>query len=71
VAKRKKSKDTNNVPSSEHTIPWLISPEVLKNAVDKRSIHKEQDIQSRSRCSHTMALEMIMDGMLPEPVFEE
>jgi hypothetical protein len=27
--------------------------------------------QSRSRCSHTMALEMIMDGMLPEPVFEE
>ncbi len=24
--------------------------------------------QSRFRCSHTMALEMILEGMLPEPV---
>lgn len=24
--------------------------------------------QSRGRCSHTMALEMILEGMLPEPV---
>jgi hypothetical protein len=26
--------------------------------------------QTRARCSHTMALEMILDGMLPETVFE-
>lgn len=25
--------------------------------------------QSRGRCSHTMALEMILEGMLPETVF--
>jgi hypothetical protein len=27
--------------------------------------------QSRARCSHTMALEIIMEGMLPESVFKE
>ncbi len=27
--------------------------------------------KSRGRCSHTMALEMIMEGMLPESVFNE
>lgn len=26
--------------------------------------------QTRGRCSHTMALEMILDGMLPETVLE-
>ena len=26
--------------------------------------------QTRSRCSHTMALEMILDGMLPETALE-
>lgn len=26
--------------------------------------------QTRGRCSHTMALEMILDGMLPEAVLE-
>ncbi|HEX7973059.1 MAG TPA: hypothetical protein VF498_01515 [Anaerolineales bacterium] len=27
--------------------------------------------QTRGRCSHTMALEMIMEGMFPEPVVKE
>jgi hypothetical protein len=27
--------------------------------------------KSRGRCSHTMALEMIMEGMLPESVFTD
>jgi hypothetical protein len=27
--------------------------------------------QTRGRCSHTMALETILDGMLPESVLEE
>lgn len=26
--------------------------------------------QTRGRCSHTMALEMILEGMLPDAVFE-
>jgi hypothetical protein len=26
---------------------------------------------TRGRCSHTMALEMIMDGMIPQPVERE
>ena len=26
--------------------------------------------QTRSRCSHTMALEMILDGLVPEPAIE-
>ncbi len=25
--------------------------------------------QTRERCSHTMALEIILEGMLPEPVY--
>lgn len=27
--------------------------------------------QTRGRCSHTMALEIILDGMLPESVFTD
>ena len=27
--------------------------------------------QTRGRCSHTMALEIVLEGMLPEPVSEE
>lgn len=27
--------------------------------------------QTRGRCSHTMALEIILEGMLPEPVEQE
>ena len=27
--------------------------------------------QTRGRCSHTMALEMILEGMLPEQVYNE
>lgn len=26
--------------------------------------------QSRSRCSHTMALEIILEGMLPQSIFD-
>ena len=45
MPKRKKSETTDNVRSSEHTIPGPVSPEVLKKAVLKRAVHEEQAIR--------------------------
>jgi len=46
---------------------------------NSHTVHLENDawecdcdfFQSRARCSHTMALEMILEGMLPATVLEQ
>ncbi|MCS6906287.1 MAG: hypothetical protein RML93_00220 [Anaerolineales bacterium] len=39
--------------------------------LEKGAWHCDCDFfQSRGRCSHTMALEMILEGMLPQSAFE-